>query len=316
MAKAFASAADLKRQKVTLEKLGDGLYACTAEGDPNTGVIVGDDCVMVIDAQATPVMARRIVAKIRTVTKKPIRYVLLTHYHAVRVLGATGFEADEIITSEATRDLIAERGKQDFKSEADRFPRLFDAIETVPGLTWPTLTFQNEMTLWFGKREVRIIQIGRGHTKGDTIVWLPKEKVLFAGDLVEKHAALYCGDAYLTDWPATLNKLRALKPRKLVPGRGPAATTPKQCGDAMNATEGFVKDLMRNARYGVDHGWDLKKTFDRAYRNMTKKYGDWAIYEHCIPFNVSRAYDEASGIVDPRIWTAARDKVLWKQLQG
>lgn len=316
MAKAFASAGDLKRKKVTLEKLGDGLYACTAEGDPNTGVIVGDDCVMVIDAQATPVMAKRIVAKIRTVTKKPIRYVLLSHYHAVRVLGATGFDADEIITSAPTRDLIAERGMQDFKSEADRFPRLFDAIETVPGLTWPTMTFQNEMTLWLGKREVRIIQIGRGHTKGDTIVWMPKEKVLFAGDLVEAHAALYCGDAYLNDWPGTLKKLRALKPRKLVPGRGAAATTPKQCVDAMDATEGFVKDLMRNARYGVDRGWDLKQTFDRAYKSMTRKYGDWAIYEHCIPFNVSRAYDEASGIVDPRIWTAARDKVLWKQLQG
>ena len=316
MAKAFASAGDLKRQKVTLEKLGDGLYACTAEGDPNTGVIVGDDCVMVIDAQATPVMAKRIVAKIRTVTKKPIRYVLLTHYHAVRVLGATGFEADEVITSAATRELIAERGAQDFKSEADRFPRLFEAIETVPGLTWPTLTFEHSMTLWFGKREVQIVQIGRGHTKGDTVVWLPKEKVLFAGDLVEKQAALYCGDAYLTEWPSTLDKLRALKPRKLVPGRGSAATTPKQCQDAMDSTERFVKDLMGHARFGVKRGWDLKRTFDRAYADMTRKYGDWPIYEHCIPFNVSRAFDEASGIVDPRIWTAARDKVLWKQLQG
>ena len=129
---------------------------------------------------------------------------------------------------------------------------------------------------------------------------MPKEKVLFAGDLVEAHAALYCGDAYLTDWPGTLKKLRALKPRKLVPGRGPAAMTPKQCMAAMDSTEGFVKDLMRNARYGVDRGWDLKQTFDRAHKLMTKKYGDWAIYEHCIPFNVSRAYDEASGIVDPR----------------
>ncbi len=316
MAKAFASAGDLAPKKVTFDKLADGVYACTAEGDPNTGVIVGDNEVLVFDAQATPVMAQRIVKRIRRVTKKPIKYVVLSHYHAVRALGATGFGAQDIITSEATRELITERGAQDFKSEADRFPRLFDSIETVPGLTWPTITFEREMTLWLGKREVRIIHPGRGHTKGDTIIWLPKEKILFAGDLVEAHAALYCGDAHLGDWPATLKYLRALKPRKLIPGRGPATMTPKQCEAAFDQTEGFVRDLFRNATYGIKNKLSLKQTFDRAYKQMTPKYGDWAIYEHCIPFNVSRAYDEAGGLDHPRIWTAARDKVLWRDLQG
>ncbi len=316
MAKAFASAADLAPKKVTFDKLADGVYACTAEGDPNTGVIVGDNEVLVFDAQATPVMAQRIVKRIRRVTKKPIKYVVLSHYHAVRVLGASGFDADHIVTSRATRELIAERGAQDFKSEADRFPRLFEAIETVPGLTWPTMTFEREMTLWLGKREVRIIHPGRGHTKGDTIIWLPKEKILFAGDLVEAHAALYCGDAHLSDWPQTLKYLRALKPRKLIPGRGPATQTPKQCQAAFDQTEGFVRDLFRHAKYGVKNKLSLKETFDRAYKQMTPKYGDWAIYEHCIPFNVSRAYDEAGGLDHPRIWTAARDKVLWRELQG
>ncbi len=316
MAKAFASAGDLTRKKVTFDKLADGVYACTAEGDPNTGIIVGDNEVLVFDAQATPVMAQRIVKRIRRVTKKPIKYVVLSHYHAVRALGATGFGAQDVITSEATRELIEERGAQDFKSEADRFPRLFDAIETVPGLTRPTITFDREMTLWLGKREVRIIHPGRGHTKGDTIIWLPKEKILFAGDLVEAHAALYCGDAHLGDWPTTLKYLRALKPRKLIPGRGPATLTPKQCEAAFTQTEGFVRDLFRNATYGVKHKLSLKQTFDRTYKQMTPKYGDWAIYEHCIPFNVSRAYDEAGGLDHPRIWTAARDKVLWRELQG
>lgn len=316
MAKAFASAADLAPKKITFEKLDKGVYAYTAEGDPNSCVIVGDDGVLVMDAQATPVMAKRVVKEIRKVTKKPIKYVLLSHYHAVRTLGASGFGAPEIVMSEATRDLVAERGMQDYKSEADRFPRLFEAIETVPGLTWPTLTFENEMTLWMGDREVRIIHAGRGHTKGDTIVWLPKERILFAGDLVEAHAALYCGDAYLTDWPGTLKKLRALKPRKLVPGRGPAATTPRQCEKAFDQTEGFVRDLFRGAKHGAKRGWSLKETFDHTYKKMTPKYGDWAIYEHCIPFNVGRAYDEAGGLEHPRIWTARRDKILWKELQS
>ena len=88
--KKFASQADLEVKKVTFDKLSNNAYAYTAEGDPNTGIIIGDDCVMVIDTQATPLMAQDVIAHIRTVTDKPIKYVVLSHYHAVRVLGASG----------------------------------------------------------------------------------------------------------------------------------------------------------------------------------------------------------------------------------
>ena len=196
--KKFASQADLEEKKVSFDKLSENAYAYTAEGDPNTGIIIGDDGVMVIDTQATPVMAQDVIRRIREVTDKPIRYVLLSHYHAVRVLGASAYGAEQIIASHDTYDLIVERGEADMKSEIGRFPRLFRAVESVPGLTWPTLAFKNEMTLWMGKLEVRILQVGRGHSKGDTIVWLPSQKVLFAGDLVEYGATPYCGDAYYT----------------------------------------------------------------------------------------------------------------------
>ncbi len=128
MAKAFASTADLAEKKVTFEQLAEGAWCLTAEGDPNSGVIVGDDGVMVIDARATPKMARELVAHIRTVTDKPIKYVLLSHYHAVRVLGASGYGAEHVIASRATLEMIRERGKQDWKSEHFRFPRLFDKV--------------------------------------------------------------------------------------------------------------------------------------------------------------------------------------------
>src|SRR5450830_99537 len=85
--KTFASAADLEVKKVSFDKLSEHAYAYTAEGDPNTGIIIGDDAVMVIDTQATPVMAQDVIRRIREVTDKPIKYVLLSHYHAVRVLG-------------------------------------------------------------------------------------------------------------------------------------------------------------------------------------------------------------------------------------
>ena len=211
MSKAFASQGDLAEKRETFDELAPGVFALTAEGDPNSGVVIGDDSVLVIDARATPVMAKELVAHIRKVTDKPIRHVLLTHYHAVRVLGAAGYEERvNVIASDVTRGMIVERGQQDMDSEIQRFPRLFRAKETIPGLTWPNVVFHQRMTLWLGSREVQIIHAGRGHTKGDTIAWLPKEKVLFAGDLVEYGATPYCGDAHFTDWPGTLDRLAAL----------------------------------------------------------------------------------------------------------
>ncbi len=316
MSKAFASTGDLEEKKVTFAELAPGAYAYTAEGDPNTGVIVGDDGVMVIDAQATPRMAEDVIAKIRTVTDKPIKHVLLTHYHAVRVLGASGYKAEQIIASRDTHDLIVERGQQDYESELGRFPRLFQAAETIPGLTWPTIVFENKLTVFLGRKRVEILQLGRGHTKGDTVVWLPEERVLYSGDLVEYGATPYTGDAYLEEWPQTLYRLAALNPARLVPGRGDALMTPELCGTAISETRAFVTALYQTVKRARDRGASLREAFAETREALQPRFGGWVIFEHCLPFDVSRAYDEAGGLHDPQIWTAERDRAMWDALQG
>jgi glyoxylase-like metal-dependent hydrolase (beta-lactamase superfamily II) len=315
MSKAFASQADLQDKQVTFTKLSDNAYAYTAEGDPNTGVIVGDDAVMVLDTQATPVMAADVIRHIRTVTNLPIKYVLLSHYHAVRVLGASAYEPQEIIASQDTYDLIVERGAQDMKSEIERFPRLFRAVETIPGLTWPTLTFKGEMTLWLGKLEVKLMQLGRGHTKGDTVAWLPQQKILFSGDLVEFGATPYAGDAYFRDWPQTLDNVAALQPVALVPGRGAALTTPEMVQRGLAGTRAFVSDLYASVQAGAAQGKDLRNIYKDTHAALKPKYGEWVIFDHCMPFDVTRALDEATAHPDPRIWTAERDKAMWESLE-
>ena len=317
-AKTFASAADLEVKKVSFDKLSDHAYAYTAEGDPNTGVIIGDDGCMIIDATATPVAAQGVISKIREITDKPIKYVVLTHYHAVRVLGASGYKdegLEQIIASRDTYDLIVERGQQDMDSEIGRFPRLFQAVESVPGLTWPTMTFTGEMTVWMGKLEVKIKQIGRGHTKGDTIVYLPQQNICFSGDLVEADAACYTGDAYLADWPATLDALTAMNFDKLVPGRGAALLTPDAVKKGLAYTRDFVSTLYTSAQEAVAQGMDLNATMKHTRKAMDPKFAQVFIYEHCLPFDVTRAHDEASGVRDPRIWTAERDQEMWHELQ-
>jgi glyoxylase-like metal-dependent hydrolase (beta-lactamase superfamily II) len=312
----FASQGDLEQKQVSFTKLAEGAYAYTAEGDPNSGIVVGDDGVMVIDTQATPDMAQDVIARVREVTDKPVKYVVLTHYHAVRVLGASAYGADHVIASRGTLDLIEERGRQDMESEIQRFPRLFQGVDSIPGLTWPTIVFDTGMTLFMGDLEVRIEHLGRGHTKGDTVVWLPKDKVLFAGDLVEYGATPYTGDAYLTDWPATLDAVEALGARAIVPGRGDALVTPDQVRDGIAGTRAFITDLLASAKDGIKAGHDLKRIYGETMARMSPDYGKWVIFEHCMPFDVSRAVDEAGGVRDPRIWTAERDVEMWKALES
>ena len=316
MEKKFASQADLAEKKISFVQLGKGAYAYTAEGDPNTGIVIGDDSVMVIDTQATPVMAQDVIRRIREVTDKPIKYVVMSHYHAVRVLGASAYRPEHVIASHDTYELIVERGEADMKSEIERFPRLFQSVESIPGLTWPTLVFKHELTVWMGKLEVKILQMGRGHTRGDTVVWLPKERILFSGDLVEYGATPYTGDAYLRFWPKTLERLRELEPLKLVPGRGDALVTAGQVEAGLRGTQDFITQMFESVRAGAAAGKPLKDIYKETYETLKPKYGHWVIFDHCLPFDVSRAYDEATKYPDPRIWTAQRDKDLWAALEG
>ena len=324
--KAFASQADLADKKITFVQLSPHCWAYTAEGDPNSGVIIGDKYIMVSDATATPDMARDLIAKIRTVSDKPIKYVLLTHYHAVRVLGASAYAAEgatEIIASRGTYELIVERGAQDMQSEIERFPRLFRGVEGIPGLTWPTMVIgdgkpgrQGSLTVDLGGVKVEIWHPGPGHTRGDTIAWVEDEKVLFSGDLVEYEAGVYTGDAQLEEWPATLEALRALNAEAIVPGRGEAMKGQADVNKALDYTKRWVQTLFKCGQEAAAQGMDLKAAMAHTRKSMDPVFGHVFIYEHCLPFDVSRAYDEAKGIKNPRIWTAERDKEMWAALQA
>ena len=317
MATGFASTGDLVEKTISFTEVGRDLWAFTAEGDPNSGVIIGDDAVMIVEAQATPRLANKVIEKVREVTDKPITHVVLTHYHAVRVLGASAFGADQIIMSDAARAQVVERGQEDWDSEFQRFPRLFEGHESIPGLTWPTTTFSDSMTVFLGNRKVEIKQIGRAHTAGDSIIWVPDECVMFSGDIVEYHSACYCGDGHFEDWGATLDAVKAYNPQSIAPGRGGGALVGEEMVDAaLAATRDFVDSTYLSAKKVAAKGGTLKDAWEAVRDACDPKFKDYAIYEHCLPFNVSRAYDEARGIDNPRIWTAQRDLEMWAQLQG
>ncbi|WP_054301968.1 MBL fold metallo-hydrolase, partial [Gemmobacter sp. LW-1] len=311
MAKAFASQGDLSEKKISFTEIGEGLYAFTAEGDPNTGVIIGDESVMIVEAQATPRLARKVIDCVRSVTDKPISHVVLTHYHAVRVLGASAYGAREIIMSDVAAAMVEERGQEDWDSEFGRFPRLFQGHEEIPGLTRPTTTFSDSMTVWLGRRRVDIMKLGRAHTAGDAVIWVPDQEVMFTGDIVEYHSACYCGDGHFTDWPETLANIAAFEPRAIAPGRGDALVGEEMVAKAIANTADFIRSTYKPVERVVARGGSLKEAWDAVRAACDPKFANYAIYEHCLPFNVARAYDEAKGIDTPKIWTATRDQQMW-----
>ncbi|TVZ90383.1 MBL fold metallo-hydrolase [Streptomyces sp. BK340] len=319
MPKTFASSGDLAEKKQTLEVLADGVYALTAEGDPNVGAIEGEDFVVCFEALATPVAAREWLARLREHTNKPVKYLVLSHYHAVRVLGASAFDAQVIIAHHRTRELIAERGRQDWESEYGRMPRLFKEPASIPGLTWPTQTFRDRVTIDLGgdRGDLVLEHVGRGHTEGDIVAWLPKHKILFAGDLVESQAALYTGDAFHREWSTdTLDCVADYGAELLVGGRGQVARGHDEVQAAIAQTRHFLQVMLNEVSAVQQSGGTLKEAFHATHAALVDRYGGWPIFEHCLPFDVSRVWDELTGTERPVIWTAERDREVWAALQN
>ena len=152
------------------------------------------------------------------------------------------------------------------------------------------------MTLWLGKLEVKLMQLGRGHTKGDTVVWLPQESILFSGDLVEYDATPYAGDAYFQRLARDARCARRVAAREARsrPRRG-AARAASRSREGLASTRAFVSELyaaVKRAPHAAAR--TCAPSTARPTTALKPKYGHWVIFDHCLPFDVTRAYDEAT----------------------
>jgi len=235
------------------EKIADGVYYATGGFGSNNVVIVNDDDVMIVDTGTTPANTRAFVADIKMLTDKPIRYVVNTHWHFDHTDGNSIFGPEvqivahdyvrTAITSfdvlnrepyrtsqgtaapariEALKKQIAEERDSGRKTALTR--ELADAERILAELkeikpTPPNATYSTKMVLQRGGREIDLLFLGRGHTGGDTVVYLPKEKIVSTGDLMESRLA-YMGDAFFDEWVTTLEALKKLDFVVDLPGHG------------------------------------------------------------------------------------------------
>jgi cyclase len=237
------------------EKVADGIYYATASGTMTVGanspVILTDTETIVIDSEITPAAARALVADIKAITDKPVRYVIDSHYHYDHSHGNQIFGPDvQVIGHENTRKRMLTNVLEQYTylSSVEPVPARVEALRKRIGdekdpqqkealerqvanqlsyleqvketrVTPPNVTLDRRMTLHRGGREIQLLYLGRGHTDTDVVVYLPKERIVCTGDLMESVIS-YMGDAYAEEWPATLDRLKALDFDTVMPGHG------------------------------------------------------------------------------------------------
>ena len=234
------------------EKIADGVYYATGGFGSNNVVIVNDNDVMLVDAGTTPGNARRFVADVKMLTNKPVRYVVNTHWHFDHTDGNQIFGRDvqvigqEYLAKAITPDIVNREpyrtstgavlvsqmdalkkqiaDEKDAGKKATLNKQLADVQLMQQELkelkpTPPNKTYKDKLVIQSGGREVDLLFLGRGHTEGDTVVFLPKEKIVASGDLMESRLA-YMGDAIFDEWIDTLDKLKKLDFAVDLPGHG------------------------------------------------------------------------------------------------
>lgn len=241
----------------------------------NAAFIVTPAGVVVIDALGSPALAERLVAEIRKVTSKPITHVIVTHYHADHIYGLQIFkalgarivahrEAREYLNSDTAR-LRLEASRQELAPWVNEDTHLVSADEWIDG----------SKTLTIGGTELRLINVGPSHTPEDLVIYMPKEKVLFAGDLVFRSRIPYVGQADSRHWIEALKTLLTFDAQIIVPGHGPLSHEARK---DMQLTHDYLVYL----RASMGRAAANLEPFDEAYKNT-----DWSQFEHLPLFRVA-----------------------------
>jgi cyclase len=257
------------------DKVADGVFYATSNGPMATGgnhpIIVNENDVMLVDDGTTPAAARALLEDLKLITNKPVRWVINTHFHYDHTDGNSIFGPEvQIIGHEYVRQAIlddvlhhepyktaltnmqtqVETLKKQIADEKDTGRRAsLETKLTAAQADWeelknikptpPTMTYSSKLTLFSGPREIQLLFLGRGHTQGDTVVYLPKERIVCTGDLMESRLA-YMGNAEFDEWITTLDALKALDFNTVLPGHG----VPFHEKSLITAYQAYLKDLM------------------------------------------------------------------------
>ena len=312
-----------------IKPVADGVYAAIAKPayktNCNAAVVVLDDSVLVVDTHSKPSAARGLIAQIKTLTDKPVKYVVNTHFHWDHYQGNQAYPSSwpagvEIISSEATRESIEERGIPRVQRELITMPQEIEELrgqlekasdakqrEEIQSnlrqaedylaelksmqVTLPTMTFDHSLILHRKSRTVEILWLGKAHTDGDVFVYLPKEKVLVTGDAL--HGWLpYMGDSYPYDWIRTLDTAEKLDFEQVIGGHGDVMRGKQQ----FELWKGYLRDLLDETAQAYAQGETLEEAQNTVAKALESKYATKFAYfpRNLINGNIEKAYEVIS----------------------
>ena len=244
-------------------KLADDVYAVPgdtgrgSEGRPNAGFIVTPDGVVVVDALASPRQGEALLATIRRVTHAPVRWLILTHHHPDHHFGAIVFRraGAKVIAHPDTRVLASEGGEDALTADWVRVVGL-DAMRGFEFADSPDRPVTGTDTLILGGRTILVMAAGGGHSAGDLLVWLPKERVLFAGDLLIEDGVTMVVDGSARALERGLTRIDSLAPRVAVPGHGAIPADPSAL---VARTRAYITGLRHDMRAALERGVSMKR---------------------------------------------------------
>jgi glyoxylase-like metal-dependent hydrolase (beta-lactamase superfamily II) len=327
---ALAGAEVRAQELFELKPVRPGVYAAVARPQPiinsNAAVVVLEDGVLVVDTHSKPSAARALMAQIKTVTDKPVRWVVDTHFHWDHYQGNEAYPSSwpggvEIIASQPTREAIESRGIPRVQYEIATLPRELERLGGEIGraatdadrtrleaerkakeaylgelramqVTLPTLTFEKSLVLYRPSRTVQILWLGRGHTDGDVVVYVPQDRVLMTGDLIHGWMP-YMGDSHPYDWVRTLEAVERLDFDAVLSGHGDVL----RGKDVFGLWRGYLTDLMAEAARVYAGGATQAEARTRVAAALKPKYGTafGARFDGSVVGNIDRAYRVVSG---------------------
>jgi cyclase len=305
-------------------EMAPGVYFATGTGTvslvSNAMVVVNDDHVVVVDSHVTPDAGRALTESVAALTDKPIRYLVNTHFHFDHAHGNAGFPPGvKVLGHEVTWERLIQDVTEEpiFQAAGTAESAAFQLAEAeialakappaerpvlerrvamskrhlaaVKALTIrpPDLTFDRRLTLREGGREIQLLFLGRGHTGGDVVVYLPVEKIVFTGDLLQPGAP-FLGDGYPDEWVLTLDAVEALPFEWVLPGHG----EPFQDRAVIEEMKRFLRDFTAEVRGLRAEGHDAKEASARLKLEGWQEYAAWMFgFPAVMELQVQRVYD-------------------------
>lgn len=289
----------------SFEEVADGIWVYTPLNGPNSGVIRGDDELLVVDGQPNAAAASDLASNIAALGLGEVAWVALTHFHASRWAHLDVFPKAQVITSRKCRTEMLHRGAGELA-----VAHLRDGVDlSVGGITQPPvsrLAFKTGLSAFLGARKVELLHFGRGHTSGDIVVWVQDAGVLFTGDLLECGVTPFIGDASAPDWIRTLDRLTPYRARVTIPGRGGVVTGGDASLTSIATQRSFIEDLWSLGAKATSVAGDLATVIKALHENAPPSLRAQPLWRERLPFAAARLMDVSHGVSIPRIWTADR----------